>query len=171
MMPGNQARDPSGVPSCFVRPQSDSMVQRSLFPEDLSVVLARLSVSGDELGRWHERGWLSFGPNRTAPLETWDVNEIRFVRDITRSGLSDALVERLLSALPRPMNFDPARIAYSFLYGWVMAPDEREVIDAHVDGWIEGLAEEGDVERIRDLERRIADALVAASTAAEGQAE
>jgi hypothetical protein len=152
------------LPAWFTRPKPLDVWQTSLFAEQLNDVLAALRVSPDELARWSDRGWVSFGPEFSDRLEQPHVDEIRFVRDVTRSGLSDAMVQVLLTGLPRPMNFDPATIAYSFSLGWVQAvipeePDAPELIHQHLDDWLVSLAND-DIAELRDLRERI-DGLIA----------
>ena len=144
------------LPPWFVRPSPIERSQLTFFPEELSVVLVTLSVSEDELARWYGCGWVSFGPDRHTLLEQWDVNEIRFVRDVVRSGLSDAFVARLLEALPRPLNFSPDEVSYSFGLGWVMvAPAPEPNSDEIVEEWIESLAEDEAEDRLTQLRDRI----------------
>ena len=77
------------------------------------------------------------------------------MRDIARSGLTDAQLETLFSELPRPFAFDPDVLAYSFRHGWVVVappveiPEPSEVIDEHIDEWIADCDKET-LERIRD---------------------
>ena len=148
------------LPSWFVRPGTVEYRQATLFPPPLPEVLAELCVSADDLVRWHERGWVSFGKDRIEPLEPWDADEIRFVRDVVRSGLDDAYLNRLFAGLPRPMNFDPDAVAYSFSYGWVAVrpfpePDPSEIVDEHVEDWLCELAEQEEYDRLRGLRDRI----------------
>jgi hypothetical protein len=148
------------LPPWFKRVTPVESAQRSLFPEGLPVVLATLRVSEDELGRWSERGWVSFGPDRQTALELQDVNEIRFVRDVARSGLSDAYIAELLEQLPRPLNFSPDEVAYSFSLGWVWVepvtePEPSEIVEQYVDDWLEDLAAHQDADRLGELRDRI----------------
>lgn len=147
------------LPPSLKRPASVHDVQQSLFTERLDAVLAGLKVSRDELARWNERGWTSIGPDCDDELEQAQVNEIRFVRDVTRSGLNDATVEGLLSELPRPMNFDPLTVSYNFAIGWVqtLPPEEpsiEELFDEHLDEWLASLAQEN-LERLRSLRDQV----------------
>lgn len=129
----------------------------TLFPEGFSSALARLKVSPDEIKRWHSRGWLSFSAMAECDLQPFQVDEIEFVRDIMRSGLPDAFIEHLLSQLPRPLSFDPKRIAYSFSLGWVLGivpPESEQVIEQNLEKWLKGLAFEGNVKRLAEVARR-----------------
>ena len=159
-MMNNSSYGRNQLPPWFCRPEPERGAQHSLFTDNLAEVLANFQVSVDELNRWHENGWISFGSEFHEGLESWHVNEIRFVRDVVRSGLSDAYVRFLFDQLPRPMDFDPASIAYSFSLGWVEAdspsePDPDEIISEHVEEWLGNLAEEGDVERLIELKEYI----------------
>jgi len=154
------------LPPWFGRVTPIENAQRVLFPDELPVVLAALRVSEDALGRWHTRGCVSFGPERRTALEPQDVNEIRLVRDVERSGLSDAYIGELLEQLPRPLNVSLDEVAYSFSLGWVWAgpepePDPNDVVDQHVDVWLEDLAASENHSRLVELRDRI-DQLVTA---------
>jgi hypothetical protein len=87
--------------------------------------------------------------------------ELHFVRDVVRSGLSDAQITQLFEQCPKPHSFDPERTAFSFRYGLVQAippaePDEPEaVIEAHLDSWIE----ECDEARLKALHDQIVERL------------
>ena len=148
------------LPPWFGRVSSVESAQGSLFADELPVVLAALRVSEDALARWHKQGWVSFGPDRQSALEPQDVNEIRFVRDVVRSGLSDAYIAELFGQLPRPLNFCPDEVPYCFSLGWVMAgptpePDVIEIMNEHVDDWLEHLAVSEDQDRLVELRNRI----------------
>jgi hypothetical protein len=145
------------LPPWFGRVTPRENAQRVLFPDQLSVVLAALRVGEDVLSRWHARGWVPFSPDRRSAQE---VNEIRFVRDVARSGLSVACIGELLEQLPRPLNCGPDEVADSFCLGWVWAgpepePDANEVADQHIDIWLEDLAAKEDQNRLVELRDRI----------------
>jgi DNA-binding transcriptional MerR regulator len=145
MIPSNSARDE--LPEGMVRPQATSMRGESLFHVSLSELAANLGISHDELLRWHQRGWLSFEPNPNQILNQFDdpiMNEIQIIRNVVRSGLTDAQIEVVLSTLPRPPAHNPDRLAYSFRYGWIFVPpppqipDSSEVIEQNLNEWIAG---------------------------------
>lgn len=155
------------LPAWFERPTPQLGVQPTLFPEDIHDVLARLKVSPDELGRWHQLEWMSFDATSAERLEPAQFDELVFVRDVVRSGLSDAVLRILFEQLPRPLAADPDRITYSFTHGWVQPvltsePDPGELVDANVDAWFEQLAEEGQMGRLIELRARIEQLLVSA---------
>ena len=148
------------LPPWFECVSSAESAQGVLFADELPVVLAALRVSEDEHDRWCKHGWVSFGPGRQTALEPRDVNELRFVRDVVRSGLSDAYIAELFAQLPRPLNFSPDEVAYSFSLGWVWAgpapePDPNEIVDEHVDEWLGDLAANEDQSRLTELRDRI----------------
>lgn len=154
---------PGNLPPWFQRVTSVGDAQCALFPEELATTLATLRVSEDDLGRWAKRGWVSFGPDRQSPLEPHEVNEIRFVRDVMRSGLPDAMIAELLGQLPRPFNFDPDEVAYSFSLGWVLAgplpEDPSDVVEQHIDDWLDNVAANEDEPRLSELRDKIDDLL------------
>src|SRR4051812_46472745 len=57
------------LPAWFARPEPFDVWQTSLFAEQLDDVLAALRVNPDELARWSDRGWVSFGPELSDRLE------------------------------------------------------------------------------------------------------
>lgn len=142
--------DLNRLPTWFVRPWSKATIQGTLFAlksDEVKNVLVALSISADDLERWFERSWVSFELKVIDPIEEWHVNELRFVRDVVRSGLSDAQIEAMLADLPRPMNFDPAQVAYCFSLGWVQAipasePCVSEFMPEHFEEWLQELAED-----------------------------
>lgn len=154
--------DRDRLPTWYTHPEPDEAMQRNLFappPDELESVLVTLHISVDDLSRWHEHGWISFNSAIDERVEQGHVNELRFVRDVVRSGLSDAQIAALLDDLPRPMNFDPAMVAFSFSFGWVEAvpptePEVSEFVEEHLDEWLEGLAE-SDPERLVRLRDRL----------------
>ena len=160
------AYDWSELPAWYKRPAPEPMEQCHLFaasPDALQDILARLTISGDDLTRWHEQGLVSFDLAIRTPIEPWHLNELRFVRDVVRSGLSDAQIGTLLEKLPRPMNFDPAQVAYSFSLGWVQAipptePDVSDFMTEHFEEWLEELAET-DPNRLTALRNQVDDVI------------
>ena len=154
----------ASFPQWFTSVDSLTAWQASLFTETMDDVLATLRVSSDELDRWHQRGWTSFGSDFAEELDEPHVNEIRFVRDVVRAGLNDAMVAALFSELPKPMNFDPLRVAYSFSLGWVQSvirkePDVYDLIETHLDDWLSQVAA-NDVDRLRLLRDRLDELIV-----------
>ena len=133
------------------------MFQQSLFKTTLKDALVRLRISEDDLSRWNSKGWLSFDVSVDFKLNEYDdplIFELTFVRDIVRSGLSDSQIEYILGQLPRPLAFNPDRIAYSFKYGWVEtvpAESSEAIIEEYIDSWLEEL----DTERLQELQERI----------------
>jgi len=135
-----------------------------LFRIGHSAAIARLGVSPNDLQRWHDRGWLSFGATVNEELNEFDdpkIFEIQIVRDIARSGLADAQIEVLLSKLPKPLAYNPDRLAYSFRHGWIEVessveiPEPSEVIEEHLADWIANCG----AATLEDLRYKIEEAL------------
>ena len=130
------------LPGWFGRPHSEEIFQQSLFQTTLKDELVRLRISADELARWHSSGWVSFDGSTDFRLNEHDdprIFELIFVRDVSRSGLSDSQLKYLFDQLPKPFAFNPDRIAYSFRYGWVeIIPTEppENMIEDHIDEWL-----------------------------------
>lgn len=145
------------LPSWFKKPDPEKHYQLSLFATKLNEISIEYKVSIDEMKRWHDKGWLSFSPDEKEELNDPDLFEIRFVRDLVRSGLSDACVEKLLSQLSKPYRYNPDRIAYSFSLGWVEytesyeATDYAEVIEDHLEEWLNELSAVEDEEVINNI--------------------
>jgi hypothetical protein len=147
------------LPLWFRRPEPVTDRQPCLFKQGSEDIPPRAQVSADELRRWHSNGWLSFDFSATTKFDAFGdprIWEVLVVRDIVRSGLSDAQVEYLLQLLPKPYTFNPDRLAFSFCHGWVEAvppeaPDIDAMIDDHLDSWLEGC----DNERLSELQSKI----------------
>lgn len=141
------------LPPWFRKPHSAEAYQLSLFPDTLSEVMAQLRINIDELDRWYEKKWLSFNPQSIEEIEMPLTREITFIRDIVRSGLSDAYIEQLFSQLPRPLRYDPHKIAYSFNLGWVEAfnPDPSQIIEDNLESWLDDLIDYGDPDKLEHV--------------------
>ena len=146
------------LPSWFVRPFA-IQPQGSLFAEDnIDQVLAELRISRDEIQAWQERGWLGFDPEQARSLEPEHIGALIYIRNACRSGIPSAVLDQMLKALPEGYLPDANRLAYSFVFGWVeCAPpqDPHEVVNENLDFWMEGLAEDGEFDRLKDVAERI----------------
>ena len=154
------------LPPWFTPAWPSQSCQASLFKVSLESVLAHAKVSPDELNRWHSQRWISFAfvPVELNAHDDPKILELHFVRDVVRSGMTDAQITQLFDHCPKPHSFDPDRTAFSFRYGLVQAtppvepdePDEPEaVIENHLDEWIE----ECDKERLTALRDQIVERL------------
>ena len=149
--------NPDDLPRWFKRPRPVKIFQQSLFQITLNDALARLRISEDDLSRWNSKGWVSFDGSVDCKLNEYDdplIFNLTFVRDIVRSGLSDSQIKYILDQLPKPLAFNPDRIAYSFKYGWVEtvpAESPEDIIEEHLDSWLEEI----DAERLQELQKRI----------------
>lgn len=133
--------------------------QSSLFMSSLAEFEAETGVSADEMDVWREKGWLSFSPHKVPKFDERERVEVVFISGLARSGLSDAMVTRLLDPLPKPYCYDPATTFYSFLdRGWVSLPPEPEPAKV-TDDYIESLIEEKDWASLHDLRERITQVL------------
>lgn len=151
--------NPDGLPLGLVRPVPTITDQQPcLFRVSLPDALAKLGVSPDDLNRWHGQGWLSFDATMDEELDEFSdpkLWEIQVVRDIVRSGLTDAQIGVLFSKLPKPFAFNPDALVYSFRHGWVLVPprveipEPSEVIEEHLDDWIAD-RDQGTLESLRD---------------------
>ena len=135
--------------------------QLSLFPSSRDEVLVKVKVSLDDMARWRERGWISYDVAALDTLEDHEIAEMMFVRDVARSGLSDAYVTALLSELAKPYAYPPFTTAYSFSYGWVQVsfPDMDEMMINYFDSWIEERSGRHELERLEDVQSRVMTAI------------
>ncbi len=124
--------------------------QLSLFPRRLDETLAMLRVSLDDAAHWQQAGWLSYNAAVLETMEDNQIAELVFVRDIARSGLPQSFITQLLGELERPYAYPPETTAYSFSSGWVevIFPDMDEMMDQHLENWVQEKLTEGDEERL-----------------------
>jgi hypothetical protein len=119
-------------------PRHVGCFQLSLFPSTLDEFTAEVLVSADEMRSWHGKGWLSFDPSAVLQYEEGERCEVFFIRGLARSGMSDAMINRILSAgLERPYVYDPSTTYYSFCQNrWIglpLAPDPADVTREYID--------------------------------------
>jgi hypothetical protein len=128
-----------------------------LFSKPRDELLAIAGVSLDELDRWRAKGWVSFDARSLDELAEPLFQEVIFIRNLARSGLSDEQIGQLLAKLKPPYRCDPTRTAYSFAYGWVQPPpllEGREVdefVRLHFHRWVDDRVSAGDVDTLRKL--------------------
>jgi hypothetical protein len=145
------------IPQWWSSPVQLSIEQRDLFTEQVGKVLVRERIGTDELDRWHDKGWISFSHTKEEQAQWQHVAEIRFVKQIARSGLSDVQIDEMLRDLPRPLRYRSEAIAYSYEYGWV-EPDLRsadEIVTDNIDAWLVSKAEAEDWTCLGELAERI----------------
>jgi hypothetical protein len=122
-------------------------------------------MSADEMGSWHRQGWLSFNPSILARYDEKERVEVQFIRGLTRSGLSDAMSNRMLSGLEKPYCYDPSTTFFSFVENrWIGAALERDPADV-TSTHIDDLVENQDWDALRELQNRISLALENAEAA------
>lgn len=150
-----------GWPDEALRPRHAVAIdQGMLFPVALETFEVQAGVSADEMARWHKRGWLSFAPAERAQLDDREWHEVRFVAAVARSGLSDAWIDRLLAKLPKPYCYDPGATLFCFATdSWVQLPKQPESlseepefdVSEELDGYLNGLAADGDWSSLRAI--------------------
>ena len=135
--------------------------QLSLFPRGRDETLAKVRVSLDDMTRWQQIGWLSYETAALETLEDDQIAEMVFIRDIARSGLPDSLITEMLGDLERPYAYPPTTTAYSFAHGWVEVafPDMDEMMDQHLEDWVQEKVLQGDEERLAEASAHIIFAL------------
>jgi hypothetical protein len=163
--------NPEPLPRHWERPHQHDYLQRTLFSRPTLEALAEMKVSPDDLLRWHSMGWISFNLKETDVIEQPQEDEVRFVRNLARSGLSDAQINHLLQELPKPYSFygEPA---FHFEYGWIVPSvpsreDPFDVVSENVDDWLEDLANDGKTARLEELASKINELLDQGETADE----
>jgi len=120
--------------------------------------IADMSVSADQMGSWHRKEWLSFNPLTLADYEEKERFEVIFIRGLTRSGLSDAMINGMLSSLEKPYCYDPSKPFFPFVENrWISLPeqDPADVTNKYVDE----LVETQDWDALRELRKKISQAL------------
>ena len=144
------------IPDPWYRPHPE--MQSHLFGERVEDVLASTHVSRDDLRRWLERGWISFDVDELDEVQMPLVWEIEFVRNVARSGLSDAQINEFLFNLEKPYRFNPEFVAFHFSFGWVCPQrhDPDDVVEEHLDEWLDSLADSEEFDRLEKLQDQIA---------------
>lgn len=144
--------------------------QLFLFHAPTDEVLAELRVSVNEGHRWFENGWLTFDVQTQGSLSFVDEREIQFICSIVRSGISEALIDRLLRELRRPYCYDCDKVAYSFTHGWVALPQREnpfDVVERHLPEWLNSLVDRDELDKLEAVRDQI-DSLLPSSGRAEG---
>jgi hypothetical protein len=119
-------------------------------------------VSADEMGSWHDKGWLSFDPKTLTEYCQKERVEVLFIKGLTRSGLSDALISRTLSSLEKPYCYDPSTTFFSFVDDiWISLPPEPDAKDM-TSKYLAELVESQDWDALRKLQSEVGEALEAA---------
>jgi hypothetical protein len=131
-----------------------------LFTQAVDDFLLEQRVSRDDLRRWRERGWISFGPDLPAAFVLAQEWEIEVVAMVSRSGLPDAIVHKVLKALPRPFAVPPGKLAFSLYHGWIKADvsavesryeQVRCSMPDWVDTYLDELVEDGNIDELKLL--------------------
>jgi hypothetical protein len=116
-------------------------------------------ASADEMGSWHRKGWLSFDPAAIAEYDDKERVEVQFIKGLARSGLSDPMIDRLLSGLTKPYCYDPSTTFFSFVENrWISLPPEREQADVTIE-YLDELIETQDWDSLRELLAKITEAI------------
>lgn len=126
--------------------------QFSLFPEERDDALAQARVSVEDMAQWQALGWISYDVSTRQTLEYHELAEMLFIRNLARSGLSNAFISELLGELTTPYSYPPMTTAYSFALGWVEAviPDMDSLVKNHLESWAQEksiLGQEEELER------------------------
>ena len=138
------------------------MVEGWLFPSTQEEFVAEMYVSADEMGAWHDKGWLSFDPRALTEFCQKERVEALFIKGLTCSGLSDALISRTLSSLEKPYCYDPSTTFFSFAEDhWISLSPEPDAADV-TSKYLAELVESEDWDSLRKLHREVAEALEAA---------
>jgi hypothetical protein len=146
---------------------SGALYQGTLFPRAQEQFIAEAFVSADEMGAWHRKGWLSFDPMTVAYYDEKERVEVLFIRGLARSGLSDAMIDRMLSSLDKPYCYGPSTTFFSFVENrWISLPPDRDQADMTSE-YLDGLVETQDWDSLRELQGKISKALEDAEVANE----
>src|SRR5438552_1468778 len=136
-----------------------ALYQEALFISTLEEFIAEISVSEDELCSWHRKRWLSFNILTLAQYDEREHVEVHFIKGLARSGLSDAMMSRMLSSLEKPYCYDPSKTFFSFVENrWIGLPREQDHADVVID-YLHELVETQDWRALRELRTKISLAL------------
>jgi hypothetical protein len=138
---------------------SAALYQGTLFPSAQEQFIAEAFVSADEMGSWHRKGWLSFDPLTVAHYDEKERVEVLFISGLARSGLSDAMIDRMLSGMEKPYCYDPSTTFFSFVENrWISLPPERDQADVTSE-YLDELIETRNWDLLRELQGKISQAL------------
>jgi hypothetical protein len=138
---------------------SGALYQATLFPSPPEQFIAEAFVSADEMDSWHRKGWLSFDPLTVSQYDEKERVEVLFVKGLARSGLSDAMIDRMLSSLEKPFCYGPSTTFFSFVENrWISLPPERDQADVTSE-YLDELIETQDWGSLRELQDKISQAL------------
>jgi hypothetical protein len=132
------------------------LYQLSLFSYTQNEFTAMIQVSTDDMNSWRRNGWLSFDPSVTTKYSQKEGVEVLFIKGLAHSGLSDAMINRVLSAgLQCPYCYDPSTTFFSFVQNrWITLPPEHDPADVTTE-YIDELAADEDWEALRQLRNRV----------------
>lgn len=161
------------LPRGLNRPIGGKCRQLLFFDAAIGSVAATLRVSLDDMKRWHELRWLSFNPATEALIDHEQIEEIRFLRNVVRSGLPDAYLSALLKSLPKPVFQGYNYLAYSFKYGWVVAEPVYlvDVDEAGLEAAVEELFENEDMDALVELRQMVDSAIAKLNVATNNEEE
>ena len=135
------------------------MYQPSLFRATREEIAARTSICIDEMETWHRKGWLSFDPVEVSGCDQKEETEVWFIKGLAPSGLSDAMISRILADLEEPYFYEPLQTFYSFCEGkWIGLPPQSAPENMAEEA-IEELIADENWSRLRRLSARISEAL------------
>lgn len=141
-----------------------SLHQKTLFPtKSIAAFETETAVSTDEMKRWHDNEWLSFDPFALNEFDESHWIEVKFLKGLVRSGLSDEWINKLLSKLEKPYCYNPKNTFYSFAdKSWKTIPripEPEEVIEESLDSYLQGLADVQEQERLLEIRETVDDLL------------
>lgn len=140
-------------------PLHSGAIQPSLFKQSSDDFVTDMRVSIDEMKRWQENEWLSFDPVMLREFDEKERIEVLFIKSVVRFGLSDSMVNRILSGLDKPYCYDPKETFFSFEREmWITLPPEPDPIDTVSEG-VESLIESEEWEELTSLKDRISECL------------
>jgi DNA-binding transcriptional MerR regulator len=143
----------------FAPRHSPAILQLSLFKATRDEFVAKTTVSPDEMRRWHTNGWISIDPAEQRHYDEKDVIEVEFIKGLARSGLSDAMIDRVLSSLEKPYCYEPRDTFYSFCEGIWFGPPRQPPPEKMAEESIEELIAGEEWPALRRLSARLSNAL------------
>jgi hypothetical protein len=138
-----------------LRSRHSGALHPTFFKQSSDEFITEMRVSIDELSRWRANGWLSFDPVLLREFDEKERIEVLFLKSVVRFGLSDSMINRILSGLGKPYCYDPKETFFSFeRETWITLPPKPDPKEFVSEG-IESLIENEEWEELKSLKDRI----------------
>ena len=135
-------------------------VQCSLFPTAPKEVCERIGLKLEAAVKLYKNGWLSFNPRSVSRIEEDNEAELLFVGSLVACGCNEAMLKKLLADLQKPYCYRPNQIYFDWVAKkWRLIPDHEDPVPEEVfTDWLDVLAGDGAIRKIRELKTAILNA-------------